>query len=250
MPKTCLAIGDSITFIDANLGESNGRLSEGYLTRAKKKLEMPVKIINAGINGAKMIDFTSYIPPAADLYTVFLGTNDWWSAAYPLGEARDYLKNEEGTTLSNLGILLRRIRHTSPNAPIFLLNPIERGHFVYQFDINNTAYDSTHKTKYGYLRDYAGMILSLAHYDPLIVPVDTHDLSGFRPDNAVKYMLLNGQKVGFGIIQQLPLTQRFDAYPYPVGSEDYTYDGLHPSEKGSEALAEVLSSAINKYYRR
>lgn len=248
--QSWLAIGDSFTFIDAHLEESHGNLTEGYLAKAKKKLLFPANITNAGINGALTRDFVSYVPPMADFYTILLGTNDWWSELYPLGETQDYYSDDKGTTLAYLGILLRRIRKIAPSSPIFLLNPVERGHFVYQFDISNTAYDSTHRRKYGYLREYAAKILSLAAFDPLIIPVNLHDLSGFRPDNAVKYMLLDGKKVGFDIIQKLPLDHHFAVYPYPPECQDYTYDGLHPSEKGCAILGDILAKAINEFYQK
>jgi lysophospholipase L1-like esterase len=38
----------------------------------------------------------------------------------------------------------------------------------------------------------------------------------------------------------IPFNPDTDEYPYPVEAINMTYDGLHPSDKGNEIIAEVL----------
>ena len=38
----------------------------------------------------------------------------------------------------------------------------------------------------------------------------------------------------------VPFNPQTDEYPYPVEAMNMTYDGLHPSDKGHERIAELL----------
>ena len=40
-----------------------------------------------------------------------------------------------------------------------------------------------------------------------------------------------------------------DEYPYPPEAADYTYDGLHPSDKGNEEIACLLADKIREVMR-
>ena len=44
----------------------------------------------------------------------------------------------------------------------------------------------------------------------------------------------------------LPVDYVNDDYPYPPEAADYTYDGLHPSDKGNEAIACLLAEKIRE----
>ena len=35
-----------------------------------------------------------------------------------------------------------------------------------------------------------------------------------------------------------------DEYPYPPEAADFTYDGLHPSDKGNEVIASLLAARL------
>src|ERR1700748_3566541 len=80
-----VAIGDSITYLNDHLDETGNRLTKGYLTQVTQHLPY-VHYTNQGHNGwtsgniAKSIDKFG-IPPA-DVYSVFLGTNDWWHSTH------------------------------------------------------------------------------------------------------------------------------------------------------------------------
>ena len=76
-----VAIGDSITYLNDHPDETGNRITKGYMTRVVEKLSN-VTYINQGHNGwtsggiAENIENLGLVP--ADVYSVFLGTNDWW----------------------------------------------------------------------------------------------------------------------------------------------------------------------------
>src|SRR5476651_848633 len=79
---TWMAIGDSITFLDGHPGESDNRTTLGYMSRVVEKLPY-IHFFNYGHNGwttARMAGAMETLGiEKADIYSVFLGTNDWWS---------------------------------------------------------------------------------------------------------------------------------------------------------------------------
>ena len=87
--KIWCAIGDSFTYLDSHLDETGYRLKKGYLTRTMEKLRYPAELINIGINGSSTADWLKQELVCADVYTVLLGTNDWFSDHTPLG-SKDY----------------------------------------------------------------------------------------------------------------------------------------------------------------
>src|SRR5690554_4979999 len=79
--KTWLAIGDSITYLNDHLDETGNRVNKGYLTRVTEALPT-IQYINQGHNGWTAVNIADKIKELglvkADIYSVFLGTNDWW----------------------------------------------------------------------------------------------------------------------------------------------------------------------------
>ena len=47
----------------------------------------------------------------------------------------------------------------------------------------------------------------------------------------------------------IPFNPETDEYPYPLESMEMTYDGLHPSDKGYEVIAELLEKVMKKMNR-
>ncbi len=98
---TWVAIGDSITYLNEHQDETGYRVTKGYMTRVVEKLPN-IKYINHGYNGwtsggiAKEIDNLGLVK--AHVYSVFLGTNDWW-AGRPLGTFADYKSNSGNKTV-------------------------------------------------------------------------------------------------------------------------------------------------------
>src|SRR6478735_6475885 len=89
---TWTAIGDSITYLNDHADETGNRISKGYMTMVTEKLPN-IHFINQGHNGwtsggiADQIEKLGIVK--ADVYSVFLGTNDWWQGR-PLGNLSDY----------------------------------------------------------------------------------------------------------------------------------------------------------------
>ena len=77
--KVWVAIGDSITYLNDHPDETMNRVSRGYLSRVTDALP-DVQYINQGHNGWKSTDIAANIDKLglikADVYTIFLGTND------------------------------------------------------------------------------------------------------------------------------------------------------------------------------
>lgn len=246
--KTWVAIGDSFTYIDEFLEEAGGHLQKGYLSETADLLPFPVDVKHLGINGGSTLELLDVPLVPGDFYSILLGTNDWWGGR-PIGGLEEVRKGEKGTILGNLSLLIRKIRAISPEAPIFLMNPIERSRFVYCFDQSNTALDSSAPWRGQRLSEVADAIMSLAKWEEGVIPVDIHKETGITPENAVNFLLYRGKKLSFPEIHALPLKFTFDpAFPYPKEAENFTFDGLHPSPKGCKAIAGVLAKAIKKTF--
>src|SRR5688500_16010593 len=96
-----VAIGDSITYLNDHQNERGNRVKKGYMTRVEEKLPQ-ITYINQGHNGWTYGDIAASIEKLglvkADVYTVFLGTNDWWYGR-PLGTLLDYKNNAGNNTV-------------------------------------------------------------------------------------------------------------------------------------------------------
>src|ERR1700750_631176 len=98
---TWTAIGDSITYLNEHKDETGNRITKGYMTLVTEKLPY-IHYINQGHNGwtsggiAEKIDSLGLTK--TDVYSVFLGTNDWW-AGRALGTIEDYKKNNGNNTV-------------------------------------------------------------------------------------------------------------------------------------------------------
>src|SRR5215471_15671692 len=93
-PLTWVAIGDSITYLNDHVNETGNRLTKGYMTQVTEQLPY-IHYVNQGHNGWTVTRIASSfdkldVPANADVYSVFLGTNDWWHANH-LGLWQDYL---------------------------------------------------------------------------------------------------------------------------------------------------------------
>src|ERR1700688_1086242 len=90
---TWTAIGDSITYLNDHIDETGNRITSGYM--AKVAAQYPnINYINQGHNGWTTVGIAKEIEnlglTKTDVYSVFLGTNDWWSGL-PLGLMDDYI---------------------------------------------------------------------------------------------------------------------------------------------------------------
>ena len=252
---TWVAIGDSITYLNEHAGESGNRVTKGYMTLVTEKLPN-IHYINQGHNGwtsgaiADNIDKLGLIK--ADLYSVFLGTNDWWSGR-PLGNLKDY-ENDTGneTVYGSFRIIINKLRSLNNDAKIILVTPMQRVDFVYINNMKNNAYGS-YKEKNGQsLAQFAKAIDSIGKCEYFDV-VDLYNRSDMSLNNLVKFKRLKDPQTGayknypYPDFIGVPFNPETDEYPYPVEAIDITYDGLHPSDKGYAKIAAMLVKIMKRY---
>src|SRR3954453_16404475 len=120
---TWVAIGDSITYLNEHTNETGNRITKGYMTRVCEKLPY-IHYFNQGHNGWTSGGIAASIEKlgltAADVYSVFLGTNDWWQGR-PLGRLKDYVNNAGNNTMyGSFRIIINQLRHLNPQAKIVL----------------------------------------------------------------------------------------------------------------------------------
>jgi lysophospholipase L1-like esterase len=251
---TWTAIGDSITYLNDHIDETGNRITSGYM--AKVTVQYPnIKYINQGHNGWTTVGIAKEIEnlgfTKTDVYSIFLGTNDWWQGL-PLGTITDY-KDNTGlkTTYGAYRIIINKIRILNPNAKIILITPMQRADFVYLFDAHNNAYGS-YKSKNGQeLGQFAEAVKEIGSYEHFSV-IDLYYKSGMTVKNAVKFKRLKDSVTGkynnikYPKYTRLPFHPGIDQYPYPPDAIEYTYDGLHPSDKGHRVIADMIIKVFKK----
>jgi lysophospholipase L1-like esterase len=250
-----MAIGDSITFLDGHPDEADNRITKGYMTRVVEKLPY-IHFVNHGHSGWTTATMANAIETLAiekaDIYTVFLGTNDWWSGL-PVGTAGDYQNNTGNKTVYGAyRTIINKIRSLNPDAKIILITPMQRGDFVYFRDFKNNAYGS-YKDKNGHwLSEYADAIKDIARSENFQL-IDLYNKSGITPKNVVRYKRLKNPQTGeyqnytWPAYTRIPFDPAKDEYPYPLDAVNMTYDGLHPSDKGMAIIANMLVKVMKKY---
>ena len=252
---TWVAIGDSITYLNDHTNETGNRVTKGYMNRVVEELPN-VHYINQGHNGwtsegiAKEIENLGIVK--ADVYSVFLGTNDWWGGR-PVGEFSDYLENTGNTTLyGSFRIIINKLRSLNKDARIILITPMHRLDFVYINDMKNNAWGS-YKDKNGQsLEAFAKAIKAIADYEHFDC-LDLYHKKGMGLKKLVNFKRLKDPKTGryknypYPDFINIPFNPATDEYPYPVGAMNVTFDGLHPSDKGFALIANWLVPIIKKY---
>jgi lysophospholipase L1-like esterase len=249
-----VAIGDSITYLNDHLDETGNRVTKGYLTRVVEQLPY-LHYINQGHNGwtsggiAQNIDSLGLVK--AEIYSIFLGTNDWWGGR-PLGTLADYKANKGNATVyASFRIIINKIHELNPEAKIILITPMQRGDFVYLFDHNNNAYGS-YKAKNGqFLEAFANAVDSIGAFEQIPV-VDLYHNSSLSVRNMVKFKRLKDSSTGKYNNYPYPqwesslFNPKTDEYPYPPEAINMAYDGLHPSDKGNAIIAKNLVKVLKK----
>jgi lysophospholipase L1-like esterase len=252
---TWVAIGDSITYLNDHPNETGNRVTKGYMTRVVEQLPN-IHYRNEGHNGwtagriASEIDKLGLV--RADVYSVFLGTNDWW-AGRPLGQLSDYQRSTgNGTVYGSFRIILDKLRSLNPEARIILITPMQRADFVYLANPKNNAYGSYDPKKGQYLEAVANAIDSISHAENLPL-VDLYHLRGLRLKKLVKFKRLKDPQTGayrnyrYPAWKGIPFAPDTDEYPYPPDAIDRTYDGLHPSDKGNAIISRQLVRLMKPY---
>jgi len=249
------AIGDSITYLNEHQDETANRITRGYMTRVTEKLSH-IHYINQGHNGwtsggiAKEIDSLGLIK--TDVYSVFLGTNDWW-AGRPLGAFADYKNNTGNNTVyGSFRIIINKLRSLNENAKIILITPMQRLDFVYINDMKNNAWGSYKAKNNQMLSQFADAVIAIAKYEHFDL-IDLYYKSGMNYTNLVNFKRLKDPKTGvyknyvYPDFIGIPFNPGTDEYPYPVDAVNMTFDGLHPSDKGFGIIANMLVKIMKKY---
>lgn len=243
-----LAIGDSITYLNDHKNETGNRVTKGYLTLIAEKFPQ-VTYINQGHNGWTSVNIADKIESLglvkADVYTIFLGTNDWWQGK-PLGTVGDYEGAKgSGTVYGAFRVITDKLKQLNKKAKIILITPMQRGDFVYINSYKNNAFGS-YKPKNGQtLEQFANAVVEIGKKEKIPV-VDLYHDSGINLDNMVRFKRLKDPQTGtykdyrYPEYVDVPFNPETDEYPYPEESVDMTYDGLHPSDKGYGVIAEML----------
>ena len=252
---TWVAIGDSITYLNDHLNETGNRITKGYMTRVSEKLPH-IHFVNQGHNGwtsggiADNIEKLGLVK--ADVYSIFLGTNDWWQGR-PLGTIADYQQNRGNSTVNgSFRMIINKLRVLNPQAKIILITPMQRSDFVYINNFKNNAWGS-YKDKNGqFLKQFADALVAIGKSEHIDV-IDLYNKSHMTQKNMVKYKRLKDPQTGnyknykYPAFINIPFNPEKDEYPYPVEAIDMTYDGLHPSDKGYEVITDMLVKVMKRY---
>lgn len=251
------ALGDSITYLNDHPDETGNRITKGYLTLITEKYPT-IKYINKGYNGWSAVRIAQQIDQLglekSDVYTIFLGTNDWWQGQ-PLGTLQDYLENTGPTTISGaFRVIIDKFRQLNPEAQIILITPMQRGDFVYIANMQNNAYGSYREKNGLQLSEVVEMILKIGKHEKIPV-VDLYYKSGINQKNMVHFKRLrdpqtqNYRNYTYPDYTQIPFDPEKDEYPYPPEAIFMTYDGLHPSDEGYRIIAKELLKKWKKSLR-
>lgn len=254
-PITWVAIGDSITYLNEHRNEAGNRIKKGYMTGVVERLPH-IRYINQGHNGWTSGGIAEQIEKPgiakADIYSVFLGTNDWWQGR-PLGELSDYKNNSGNNTVyGSFRIIVNKLRSLNPDAKIIFITPMQRTDFVYLFDMKNNAYGSYEEKNGQSLEQFAEAIKAIAKQESFEV-VDLYNNRKLQIKNLVKFKRLKDPNTGeyknykYPEYRSIPFNPQADEYPYPKAAIKMTYDGLHPSDKGYAILIDILVKIIKGY---
>jgi lysophospholipase L1-like esterase len=252
---TWIAIGDSITYLNEHKDETGNRITKGYMTRVIEKLPN-ITYTNQGHNGWTSEKIAANLEKLglekADVYSIFLGTNDWWQGR-KVGMLADYQNNTGNTTLyGSYRIIVNKLRSLNPDAKIILITPMQRVDFVYIANMKNNAWGS-YKDKNGQsLAQFAEAIGAIGKLEHFAV-VDLYHNSKMKLKNLVNFKRLKDPQTHtyknypYPHFIDVPFNPETDEYPYPPEAIDITYDGLHPSDKGYDIIAGLLVKVLGKY---
>lgn len=248
---TWTAIGDSFTYLNDHLEESQNRVEKGWITRTSE-LVPGLTYINQGQNYLTSVEIAYKIDDlglkSSDIYTLFLGTNDWWLGVKP-GTLDDYKNNTGIATLNGaFRVIIDKLRSLNPNAHIILLTPMQRGDFVYLLNHNFSSWGSYKDQEGQSLESFVNAVKAIGKADNFEV-VDLYSEPRLGIAQAVKYKYLRDpqtheyKEYTYPDYTKIPFVVG-DVYPYPVNAIDVTYDGIHPSDKGCAIIAELLAKVI------
>jgi lysophospholipase L1-like esterase len=250
-----VAIGDSITYLNDHPNETGNRITKGFMTMVTEKLPN-IHYTNQGHNGWTSGNIAGGIDKIgitkADIYTIFLGTNDWWQGR-PIGTIADYQNNTGNETINgSFKVIINKLKALNSDAKIILITPLQRGDFVYINDAKNNAFGSYKAKKNQNLSQVADAIIAIGKSENLSV-IDLFNKGGINLKNMVKFKRLKNPKTNqyqnykYPDYVNIPFDPKNDEYPYPIEAINMTYDGLHPSDKGYEKITKMLVKVMKNY---
>ncbi len=245
---TWLALGDSITYLNDHPDETGHRITKGYLTLIKERYPQ-VDYINQGHNGWTAVKIAESVESLglvkADVYTIFLGTNDWWQGKR-IGSLTDYEQATGNATIyGSFRTIVDKFRSLNKRARIILITPMQRGDFVYINNPSNHAYGSYKPKMDQTLEQVANAIVAIGASEKFPV-VDLYHDSELTLDHMVHFKRLKNPQTGqyqnytYPAYLDIPFNPETDEYPYPPESVALTYDGLHPSDQGYQIITNRL----------
>lgn len=248
---TWTAIGDSFTYLNDHLEESQNRVEKGWITRTTE-LVPGLTYTNKGQNYLTSVEIAYKIDQLdlkpSDVYTIFLGTNDWWLGVKP-GTLDDYTNNTGiGTLNGAFRVIIDKFRSLNPKAHIILITPMQRGDFVYILNHNFNSWGSYKDQEGQSLESFVNAVKAIGKAEKLEV-VDLYSERRLEISQAVKFKYLRDpitrqyKEYPYPDYIDMPFTVG-DIYPYPPSAVNVTYDGIHPSDKGCAIIAELLAKVI------
>ncbi len=247
-----VAIGDSITYLNEHATETEGRVTKGYMTMVTDKFKN-ISYFNQGYSGWTSKDIADSIDilniQKADIYTIFLGTNDWWQGR-SIGTFSDYKNNAGNNTLyGSFRLIVEKLRFLNKDACIILITPMQRVDFVQIGNLNNNAWGSYRNRDGQSLAAFADAIREIGRYESCDV-IDLFNDPELKIENLVKFKRLKDPATSeyknypYPLFIDIPFNPETDEYPYPVEAMDMTYDGLHPSDMGFDVIARRLIAVL------
>lgn len=212
--KKVTCFGDSITQGD----NGYGKLIDSYVPRLEKWLQ--TKPTNAGTSGSKITyaqneataSFVTRVNAIKnqDIVTIFGGVNDFLFGS-PLGTMND-ASDKTTTFYGALKYIIINLATNNPDAKLMLITPMKTNKYIKTFNENGKLIqNSVGSTEL----DYVNAIKDIGNYYSIPV-LDMYSNGNFNP-----YL------------------------PNQLGDDRFTADGLHPTERGYERIAQQIAKAIN-----
>ena len=252
-----VAIGDSITYLNDHLSETK-HVTKGYMTQVLEQFPS-VRYQNRGMNGRTTELVVNHLQDMdiqmAEIYSIFLGTNDWGRGNRIGSLTQNYLGNTGSNTFYGAyRLLIDHIKQINSDAIIILITPMQRGDFVYHLNMMNHAHGSYRKSNGQLLSSFADAVIQLSNHESFHL-VDLYNHVNLTIRDMVHFKRCKNLQTGvytdlpYPAYVDVPFDPMNDLYPYPEPAGHMTYDGLHPSDLGNSIIAKLIVSVLEKEFK-